>query len=188
MARYQLDGDVNLERKLDPYPEAVNFLSNIMALEEIKTGDIGSSEEAYQDLSPEAYHEIFSDPRLEQEEVLTVDETSLEDMQRALERTRPEIMSRPKNMFFRKGYSNSPSNLVDEPGTDMKMMEEALMARKNPYQESGYVLEGVEAPGESLPFVGSFQKGRQKASSDKFYNLAAPRLRNRIGDTEIKVE
>lgn len=188
MVEYATDEDVDLERKLDPYPEQADFLSDILFLGKVREGGIEDSEQAYEHLSPQTYHEIFSDPRLEQEDVLKVDEESLEDMQRVLEGHRPQIPYRPKSWSFRKGYNNSPSRIVDDPVSGMPVTEEILEAREDPFQDSDYVLHESDAPGQTLPFVGSFQEGRQKALSDKFYAVAAPRVKERVGETRISVE
>lgn len=188
MIKYATDEGLDLERKLDPYPEHGAFLSDIIYLGKISEGGIEESEQAYEHLSPQAYHEMFNDPRLEQEDVLRVDEESLEDMQEVLKQHRPQRPSGSKSWSFRKGYNNSPSVLVEDPVSGMPVTEEILDAREDPFQETDYVLDEFDAPGKSLPFVGSFQEGRQKALSDKFYTVAAPRVRDRIGETEISVE
>jgi hypothetical protein len=185
---YTKDEDLDLVRKLDPYPEQADFLSDIVFLGEIREGGIEDSEQAYEHLSPQAYHEMFSDPRLEQEDVLSVDEESLSDMQGVLESHRPRRPSGSKSWSFRKGYNNSPSSLVEDPVSGMPVTEEILDAREDPFQDTDYVLHDSDAPGQSLPFVGSFQEGRQKALSDKFYAVAASEVKNRIGETEISVE
>lgn len=188
MIEYTKDEDVDLVRKLDPYPDHAGFMRDIIFLGEIREGGIEDSEQAYEHLSPQAYHEMFSDPGLEQDEIFKVDEDSLEDMQSVLENHRPQIPYRSKSWAFRKGYNNSPSRLVEDPVSGMPVTEEILDARENPFQDTDYVLHESDAPGQSLPVIGSFQEGRQKALSDSFYAVAAARVRDRVGETGISVD
>lgn len=94
----------------------------------------------------------------------------------------------PKNRSFRRGYSNCPSRLVEDPNRGIDITEEILKARENSFQDSDYVLRDFEALGDSLPFIREFQKGKHKDLSDKYYIMAAPRVKNTLCETEISVE
>lgn len=188
MTRYEKSTGVDIERKLDPYPEMGKFASDTWALEGIAEGEITNSEEAYSALSLNAYHELFSDPRLEQDEVLAADEEELEQMQRIIEDNRPSGLRETRGKLFDLGYQNSPSRLVEDETNGGTTIEEAVEAFEDPYQDSDYVLRDEKALAEDVPLAGAFVRGRKKALSDKFYNMAAPQVKQRIGDVDIRVE
>lgn len=188
MIRYEPDSDVDVERKLDPYPAMGEFASDPWSLEGIVEGEITNSEEAYSALSLNTYHELFSDPRLEQEEVLAVDEEELAQMQGIIEDKRPSGLRETRGKLFDLGYQNSPSRLVEDETNGGATIEEAVEAFEDPYQDSDYVLRDEKTLAEDIPLAGAFVRGRKKALSDKFYNLAAPQVKQRIGDVDIRVE
>jgi hypothetical protein len=187
MTRYKQGSKVDIERKLDPYPEMGRFASDSWALEGIAEGVITNSEEAYSALSLNAYHEIFSDPRMEQEDVLAVDEEELDRMQEIINDNRPSGLRDSRGKLFDMGYRNSPSRLVED-GEGGATIEEAVKAFEDPYQDSDYVLTDEKAFAENIPVAGGFVRGRQKALSDKFYNMAAALVKKEVGDLDIRVE
>lgn len=187
MVRYRNDPEIDLERKLDPYPEMGDFASDPWALEGLAEYEITNSEEAYTALSLNTYHELFSDPRLENDDVLTVGEDQIEEMQQIINDNRPSGLRSGRGKLFDLGYRNSPSNLVEDAEGGMTI-EEAVKAFENPYQDSDYVVSSEGVFGENIPVVGSFLRGRQKALSDKFYNIASPLVKQEIGDVDIRIE
>jgi hypothetical protein len=188
MIRYGQDPDVDIERKLDPYPEMGEFASDPWALEGVIEEEITNSEEAYSALSLNAYHELFSDPRLEQEQVLAVDEEQLEEMQQIINDNRPSGLRNSRGKLFDLGYANSPSRVVQDETNGGATIEEAVQAFEDPYQDSDYILTGEGVFGEDLPVAGAFLRGRQKALSDKFYNMAAALVKQEVGDVDIQVD
>lgn len=188
MARYERNDNIDLERKLDPYPEFGAFLGDPLALEEMRRENLDSGSEAYEDLSAFTYHELFSDPRLEEDDVLQVDEEALHEMQDIIWRNNPKKPWRPYGQLFEKGYGSSTSDLVEDPVTGIPLLEEMSRARQDPFTDSDYVREDAEGFGEDIPLVGGFFRGRHKASSDRFYDSAAARILQRIGDVDIEVE
>ncbi|MFB6174797.1 MAG: hypothetical protein ABEJ87_02370 [Candidatus Nanohalobium sp.] len=188
MIRYETDRDVDLERKLDPYPEMGTYASDPWGLEGVLEEEITNSKEAYSALSLNAYHELFSDPRVEEEEVLKVDEEQIQEMQQIMQDNRPSGFMDGRGQLFDIGYRNSPSRLVEDGETGGATIEEAVLAFEDPYQDSDYVLKGRQVFAEKLPLANSFFLGRQKALSDKFYNLAAPLVKQNVGNVDIEVE
>lgn len=188
MVLYETDDNIDLERKLDPYPEFGAFLGDPMALEKMRQENLSSGTEAYKDLSAFTYHELFSDPRLEEEDVLQVGEEALHEMQSIVWQNNPEVPFRPYGQLFEWGYESSKSELVEEPVERFLMREESIEAREDTFRDTDYVRTDVEGTREDLPVVGGFFRGRNKASSDRFYESAALRLSRRVGDVDIEIE
>lgn len=184
--RFETDTDVDLDKKLDLEPEVAGYLRDIFYLSGIRAGDVSSSEELFGSVSPQTYHELFSDPRLQDEEVLEIADENLEEMQFVLEENKPRITERP-GYFFRKGYENTGSELVEDPATGMLTLEEFVEAREDPFRDTDYVQKDHEGPMSSVPGLGEFFRGREKKLSDRFYNATSGEIQNRIGETYIDV-
>lgn len=184
--RYENDPDTDLEKKLDLEPEAGAYMKDLIGLAKVREEDISESDELLRKVSPQTYHEIFSDSRLRDEEVLEIADQQLEDLQIVLDENRPAIGERP-GYFFRKGYENTGSRLVEDPVMGGHTLEQFVEAREDPFRDTDYVREDHEEPMSSVPGLREFFRGREKKHSDKFYTAAAGEINKRIGDTYIEV-
>ncbi|MFB6115282.1 MAG: hypothetical protein ABEK04_03240 [Candidatus Nanohalobium sp.] len=186
--RYETDPEIDLEKKLDLDPDIEGYLRDLHGLNMIREGEIQDGEEAYSALTPNTYHEMFSDPRLKEDEVLKVDEEQVEEFQQILDENKPESAIRPVSYPFRIGYNNSGSKLIEDPAGGLPVMEEAVQSRRDPFSDAKYVKKDEDVFMEKVPGLGEFSRGKMKASSDRYYNLAAPRVRQEIGDVDLEVK
>lgn len=184
--RYETDPEFDLERKLDLEPEVGAHFGDIIYLSQLRNEEASTSDEIFGKVSPNTYHELFSDPRLEDDEVLEIADQDIEGIQEVLDENRPAIGERP-GYFFTKGYRNSGSELVEDLVTGRTTLEEFVEARKDPFRDTDYVHKDYEGPMSSVPGLGEFFHGREKKLSDKFYNAASGEVKQRIGETRVDV-
>lgn len=184
--RYETNSDIDLQRKLDFDPEVENYLGDIVYLGDLREGEFSQSRELMGKFSPNTFHELFSDPRLQDEEVLEIEDEKLENMQIILDENRPAIGERP-GYFFRKGYENSGSQMMEDPVTGVPTLKEFVEVREDPFRDTEYVQKDYEGTMSSVPGLREFFRGREKKLSDRFYNPAAGEVNKRIGNTYIDV-
>lgn len=161
------------DRKLNLDPEIDVYRDNILYIDEIDGDDVSDWSD---EMHPRVYHELFANIGEEKPGRIVLPGEILEYVQESvLLENFHQSFSRPdaEKKAFQLGYSREP----DESNRDA--------ART--HWEYDHRFEEEPSPMEKLPVVGEYVRGRGKKDADLFYEEAARRIDEELGDLEITV-
>lgn len=158
----------DLERKLDLRP-AENAMETqtyqTVVLHNLLEGEFETPSDISEEVHPRVYHEMFKDTEYRP---VKIDENEMQQLQEILSKNLSGLNSF-RNMFFQQGYNAKDVDIdVDNPRGE-------------------HWLTDSKASYEDIPVIGDLNYGNSKKEADRFYEEAARKIDEEIGEYSIEV-